>query len=54
MDISRMQEAFFDNLPAKGLRPNVKTYTVMIQAYCHEGLLDEANELFREMEANDC
>ena len=27
---------------------------MMIQAYCHGGLLDEANELLREMEANDC
>ncbi|XP_063940590.1 pentatricopeptide repeat-containing protein At1g64583, mitochondrial-like [Daucus carota subsp. sativus] len=31
-----------------------KTYTMMIQAYCHEGLFQEANELFWEMEANDC
>ena len=26
----------------------------MIEAYFHEGFLDEANELFRETEANDC
>ncbi|KAK1402255.1 hypothetical protein POM88_001860 [Heracleum sosnowskyi] len=36
------------------LRPDVKTHTMMIQAFCHEGLFDEAKELFVNMESNNC
>ncbi|KAK1378294.1 hypothetical protein POM88_025038 [Heracleum sosnowskyi] len=41
----------FHNLQLKGLHPNVKTYTIMIQRFCREGLLDGAIKLFVEMEA---
>lgn len=37
----------------KDLWPNVKTYKMIIQRFCNEGLIGEANELFAEMEASD-
>ncbi|CAI9105662.1 OLC1v1004640C1 [Oldenlandia corymbosa var. corymbosa] len=36
------------------LDPDVVTYTRMITALCKEGLLEEANEVFIQMEANGC
>lgn len=44
----------FSNLSSKGIHPDVKTYTIMIQGLCEEGLLHEARELFVKMEQNGC
>ncbi|XP_028115337.1 pentatricopeptide repeat-containing protein At1g62930, chloroplastic-like [Camellia sinensis] len=46
--------ALFSNLSSKGLQPDVKTYTTMIQGFCEEGLLHDAKELFVKMEHNGC
>ncbi|KAF5958928.1 hypothetical protein HYC85_000137 [Camellia sinensis] len=45
--------ALFNILSSKGLHPDVKTYTMMIQGLCEEGLLDEAKE-FVKIEQNGC
>nr|GMD95861.1 putative pentatricopeptide repeat-containing protein At1g12700, mitochondrial [Ipomoea batatas] len=44
----------FNDLISKGRRLNVKTYNVMINGLCRGGFLDEALELLRKMEKNDC
>ncbi|QHO43235.1 Pentatricopeptide repeat-containing protein [Arachis hypogaea] len=44
----------FQDLSMKGYRPNVRTYTIMINGFCKEGLLHEALELFSKMEDNGC
>ncbi|CAF2050912.1 BnaA09g46030D [Brassica napus] len=40
----------FCSLPSKGVKPNVKTFTVMISGLCKKGSLPEANILLRKME----
>ncbi|KAL7147068.1 hypothetical protein ABFS83_06G083600 [Erythranthe nasuta] len=40
----------FSNLPCKGLEPDVKTYTIMINGCCQNGLLLEAKDLLVKME----
>ncbi|XP_022008462.1 putative pentatricopeptide repeat-containing protein At1g12700, mitochondrial [Helianthus annuus] len=42
----------FDELCLKGLKPNVRTYTVMISVYCQEGLFGIAKEFVRKREEN--
>ncbi|XP_031125415.1 pentatricopeptide repeat-containing protein At1g62670, mitochondrial-like isoform X3 [Ipomoea triloba] len=44
----------FNGLISKGRRLAVSTYTAMINGLCREGFLDEALELLRKMEKNDC
>ncbi|KAJ0657534.1 putative tetratricopeptide-like helical domain superfamily [Helianthus annuus] len=44
----------FDEICLKGLKPNVRTYTVMINVFCQEGLFGKAKELLRKMEENGC
>ncbi|KAF5767479.1 putative tetratricopeptide-like helical domain superfamily [Helianthus annuus] len=44
----------FDELLLKGLKPTVRTYTVMISVYCQGGLFGKANDLLRKMEDNGC
>ncbi|KAF8403831.1 hypothetical protein HHK36_011937 [Tetracentron sinense] len=44
----------FCNFNAKGLQPRANTYNTTIDGLCHEGLLDEANELLFKMEENGC
>ena len=39
---------------AKGLQPDVRTYTIMVKGFGKEGLIDEAIELLEKMEGNDC
>ncbi|XXG47077.1 hypothetical protein AAC387_Pa02g1777 [Persea americana] len=43
----------FDSIFGNGLIPNVITYTIIINGLCNEGLLEEANGLFLQMEEND-
>ena len=33
----------FSSLLAKGLQPNVQTYTIMIKGFCKKGLIVEAS-----------
>ncbi|XP_028114903.1 pentatricopeptide repeat-containing protein At3g22470, mitochondrial-like [Camellia sinensis] len=54
LDILDTARALFSNLSSKGLQPDVKTYTTMIQGFCEEGLLHDAKELFVKMEHNGC
>ncbi|CAA7039193.1 unnamed protein product [Microthlaspi erraticum] len=42
-------EAFVKTPSSKGVKPNVKTYTVMIAGLCKKGSLSEADLLFRKM-----
>ncbi|XP_076934343.1 uncharacterized protein LOC143600583, partial [Bidens hawaiensis] len=51
LDIAR---ALFQNLTVKGLQSNVRTYNVMINALCGEGLLKEAKNLFLKMDESGC
>ncbi|XP_019158028.1 PREDICTED: pentatricopeptide repeat-containing protein At5g16640, mitochondrial-like [Ipomoea nil] len=44
----------FNDLISKGRHLDVNTYTAMINGLCREGFLDEALELLRKMEKNDC
>nr|GMC78826.1 putative pentatricopeptide repeat-containing protein At1g12700, mitochondrial [Ipomoea batatas]GMD44334.1 putative pentatricopeptide repeat-containing protein At1g12700, mitochondrial [Ipomoea batatas]GME18830.1 putative pentatricopeptide repeat-containing protein At1g12700, mitochondrial [Ipomoea batatas] len=44
----------FNGLISKGRRLDVNTYNVMINGLCRGGFLDEALELLRKMEKNDC
>ncbi|KAJ0799148.1 putative tetratricopeptide-like helical domain superfamily [Helianthus annuus] len=44
----------FDELCLKGLKPDVRTYTVMISVYCQEGLFVKGKKLLRKMEENGC
>nr|GLL49850.1 pentatricopeptide repeat-containing protein At1g62914, mitochondrial-like [Ipomoea trifida] len=44
----------FNGLISKGRRLAVSTYNAMINGLCREGFLDEALELLRKMEKNDC
>ncbi|KAJ0551582.1 putative tetratricopeptide-like helical domain superfamily [Helianthus annuus] len=44
----------FGELSLKGLKPNVRTYTVTISVLCQQGLFGEANNLLRKMEENGC
>ncbi|KAK8647922.1 hypothetical protein V6N13_121646 [Hibiscus sabdariffa] len=41
-------------LSENGLKPNVYTYTIMINGFLKQGLSDEAYQLFRSMRGNDC
>ncbi|KAL8481969.1 hypothetical protein ACS0TY_028205 [Phlomoides rotata] len=43
-----------DQLLSKGLRPNVKIYTMIIGSHFLEGLDEEAEDLFFEMEKSGC
>ncbi|GAA0153531.1 hypothetical protein LIER_43235 [Lithospermum erythrorhizon] len=40
-------------LPAKGLCPDVKTYTAMIEGFCRE-VIEEAKDLLENMEQSGC
>ena len=42
----------FNCLLAKGLQPDIKTYTIMIKGFCKEGLIDKASELLEKMDGN--
>ncbi|KAK8647787.1 hypothetical protein V6N13_121514 [Hibiscus sabdariffa] len=44
----------FHKLAFNGLKPDVYTYTIMINGLSKEGLPDEAHQLFRSMGDNDC
>nr|GLL49838.1 putative pentatricopeptide repeat-containing protein At1g12700, mitochondrial [Ipomoea trifida] len=44
----------FNDLISKGRRLDVNAYNVMINGLCRGGFLDEALELLRKMEKNDC
>ncbi|CAN1239710.1 Putative pentatricopeptide repeat-containing protein At1g12700, mitochondrial [Linum grandiflorum] len=43
---------FFSRLSIDGIQPDARTYTILINGLCREGLLDEAYGLFRTMEKN--
>ncbi|KAM7522725.1 hypothetical protein LguiA_012627 [Lonicera macranthoides] len=47
------RELFYE-IFSKGLQPDVRTYTVMINGLCQEGLFDEAKELLIRMEECGC
>ena len=58
---SKVDDAWelFCSLPLRGVKLNVKTYTVMISGLCKKGSLSEAGMLFRKMGEdgivpNDC
>ncbi|KAL5708424.1 hypothetical protein ACHQM5_019220 [Ranunculus cassubicifolius] len=36
------------------MKHNVISYTTMIVGYCKKGMMDEASELFVQMEENGC
>ncbi|XLS94657.1 hypothetical protein HN51_070665, partial [Arachis hypogaea] len=44
----------FQDPSVKGYRPNVWTYTIMINGLCKEGLLHEALAFLSKMEDNGC
>ncbi|XLS59148.1 hypothetical protein HN51_008903, partial [Arachis hypogaea] len=44
----------FQDLSVKGYRPNVRTYNIMINGLCKEGLFKEALALLSKMEGNGC
>ncbi|GKA71383.1 tetratricopeptide-like helical domain-containing protein [Tanacetum coccineum] len=44
----------FEGLSVKRLKPTSIVYTTMIGGYCAEGLLNDAKQLFLEMEENFC
>ncbi|GJV67180.1 pentatricopeptide repeat-containing protein [Tanacetum coccineum] len=44
----------FEGLSARGIKPRPHIYTMMISAFCEEGLVNDAKRLFLEMEENHC
>ncbi|GJS64460.1 putative tetratricopeptide-like helical domain superfamily protein [Tanacetum coccineum] len=44
----------FDELLLKGLKPHMKTYTVVLRVLFREGLSGKAKELLQNMEENGC
>ncbi|RYR07887.1 hypothetical protein Ahy_B05g075379 [Arachis hypogaea] len=49
-----LREMIFQDPSVKGYRPNVWTYTIMINGLCKEGLLHEALAFLSKMEDNGC
>jgi pentatricopeptide repeat protein len=54
--VGRVEDArnVFEDLSVKGYNLNVCTYTVMIQGFCDQGLLDEALALLSKMKDSSC
>ncbi|KAM5582876.1 hypothetical protein ABKV19_003008 [Rosa sericea] len=52
--IESARDLFCGLSSSKGVQPNVRTYTVMIQGLCHHGLIIEAEKLLREMGGKGC
>ena len=44
----------FDELPSKGLQPDVISYNTLIGALCKQGKIDEAKDLMTQMVSNGC
>jgi len=44
----------FSCLPAKGLQINVYAYTIMVNGFAKQGLLDKIEDLLRNLEENRC
>ncbi|XLT95075.1 hypothetical protein HN873_016737, partial [Arachis hypogaea] len=44
----------FQDLSVKGYHPNVRTYNIIINGLCKEGLFEEALALLSKMEGNGC